>query len=126
MTLDEKRATIGQWLRETDGDRLWDIMCAQRGPDSPSETPSMSSAEHKAAYNGRRKRKYDTVEVIRAASFGGVVGGSARSHQGDTVTLPPESEWDHFDRHVERAARILWFTIEIRPLLRLIRHGYTT
>ena len=119
MTLEEMRIQIGKWLREPDGGRLWDLMCAQRGPDAPSERPSMDSSEQAAAYSARRKRKFDTVEVIRANSWGGVVGGAARSHHGDTVTLPPRNEWDHFDVHVERAAAILGLKMvvgEPRPI----------
>ncbi len=113
MTFEEKRLKIGEWLQGPDGGWLWDLMCAQRGPDTPSERPNMDQEERSRTYAARRKRKYATVEVIRAASWGGVVGGSARSHKGDTVYLPPPNEWDHFDNHVKRAADILGLKVEI-------------
>lgn len=87
--------------------RAWDVITCQRGPDFPSERPNQTPQENEAAYVARRQRKYDTVEVIRRASFNGVVGSAARSHAGDTVKLPPTKERDHFDRHVEKAARAL-------------------
>lgn len=112
-TFEEMRATIGEWLKLPEGHKLWEIMSAQRGPDAPSERPNMSAAEHRTAYAARRKRKYNTVEVIRSASFGGVVGGSARHHKDDHITLPPESQWDHFDNHCYRAANVLGLKVVI-------------
>ena len=73
----------------------------------------MTDPERSAAYTARRKRKHDTVEVIRAASWFGPTGGSARSHKGDTVYLPPREDWDHFDGHVNKAANILGLKVSI-------------
>lgn len=113
MTLNEKRAMIGQWLKEDEGDQLWDLMTGLRGPDSPSERGDMTSEEQARAYKGRRARKFKTVEVIRAKAFNGVIGGSARSHHADHITLPPRGQWDHFDRHMERAARVLGLKVVV-------------
>lgn len=117
LTFKEKREKIGEWLGGPDGAALWDLMCALRGPDSPSERGNMGSAEAAAAYKGRRARKFKTVEVVRQKAFYGVIGGCARHHNDDHITLPPEAEWDHFDRHMQRAASILGLTvvIEDRP-----------
>lgn len=112
LTFDEKRRKIGEWLKESEGSKLWDLMCALRGPDSPSERSSMGDKERAAAYQGRRKRKRETVEVIREKAFFGVIGGAARHHDADKVVLPPSREWDHFDQHVQRAAAILGLTVE--------------
>lgn len=92
--------------------RAWDVITCQRGPDFPSERPDMSGEEHRKAYAGRRERKFNTVEVVRKASFGGVVGGCARSRKDTKVLLPPSSCWDHFDRHVQRAAIVLGLKVE--------------
>jgi len=56
-TFDEMRKEIGEFLNGPDGGRLWDVMCALRGPDVPSERPDMDSKESCVAYAGRRKRK---------------------------------------------------------------------
>src|SRR3990167_1611393 len=88
-------------------DKAWDILSCVRGPDSPSERPDMSSEENDTAYNGRRARKYKTVEIIRDAMFFGVVKGGARHHKGTKVILPPHSKPDRFDKHVEIAAGVL-------------------
>jgi hypothetical protein len=94
--------------------KVWDLMTGLRGPDSPSEVPSMSGKERADAYDARRVRKAVTVEVIRGHAFGGIVGGQARSRTDrDWVELPPESEWDHFDRHVDRTARVLGLGVKI-------------
>ena len=92
----------------------WDIMGCVRGPDSPSERPDMDSAAASRSYTGRRKRKYETVEVIREAMFFGYMGGGARSHKGDHVLLPPSNKWDHFDRHVSRAAQAIGIPVRTK------------
>ena len=107
MTFTEIRSQIGEHLKGPHGERLWNLMCGLRGPDSPSERPDMPSEDRDRAYRGRRERKYKTVEVIREAAFFGAGGGSARRHHDTKVLLPPIGEWDHFDKHVERAARVL-------------------
>src|SRR3990167_4540998 len=113
MTFDEQRKQIGEWLKGPHGAKLWDLMCALRGPDSPSERGGMSTAEHSRAYAGRRKRKYATVEVVRQKAFHGVVGGCARHHDDDHITLPPMNEWDHFDHHMQRVAAGLGLKVVI-------------
>ena len=115
MTFEEMRECIGVWLKGPHGGELWDLMCAQRGPDSPSERDNMGADQRAVAYAARRKRKFNTTEVIRQASWGGVVGGSARSHQGNSITLPPQEEWDHFDKHMARAAEMVGLTIKTAP-----------
>ena len=108
LSLDQWRRFMGEYLgsNPTSGS-AWDILTCLRGPDSPCERVGMSPTEASIAYDGRRKRKFDTVEVIRSAAFFGIVGGVARHHPGEEVLLPPEQEWDHFDKHVWKAARRL-------------------
>lgn len=108
----KKLQQIGQWCREDGG--LWDVITCLRGPDSPSERPNMGAEEAAAAYKARRARKYDTVEVIRGASVGQC--GGARTRTDTFVTLPDESMWDHFDKHVARAAKALNVEIKIKAL----------
>lgn len=113
MTLKEWRLFMMELLRSNpNASAVWDIMTALRGPDSPSERPDMDPVEASSAYAGRRKRKYDTVEVVRAKAFYGVCGGQARSHADEAVTLPPSQQWDHFDKHVARAAR--WLKLGVK------------
>jgi len=114
-TWPELRSFMGDVIAHNPNSRkLWDLITGLRGPDSPSERPDMSQTEQAEAYEGRRKRKAKTVEVIRGHAFGGIVGGSARSRDDrDYVVLPPESEWDHFDKHVARAAHTIGLTVKI-------------
>lgn len=96
------------------GKKLWDLMTCLRGPDSPSERPDQGGEENSRAYQARRTRKAKTVEVIRGKF---VVGGSARFRQDrDFVELPPEDQWDHFDRHVEKAANALGLEVRIEKV----------
>ena len=118
MTLTEKRQQIGKWLQEDGGAELWDLMCGLRGPDSPSERGDMTTTEHARAYKGRRARKFKTVEVIRQKAFYGVIGGCARHHDDDHITLPPTVERDHFDRHMERAAQVLGIEVRVEEGVR--------
>lgn len=94
--------------------QIWDLMSCIRGPDTPSERPDMTPDEYDRTYDARRKRKYQTVEVIRHAVFHGVVGGSARHHADNQVKLPTKTVHDHFDRHMERGAKILGLNIKYR------------
>ena len=114
LTFDEKRKMIGAWLQESDSAQLWDLLCGLRGPDSPSERPNMSDVERQRAYKGRRARKYATVEVVREKAFFGVTGGCARHHDSDHITLPPTTEWDHFDHHMKRAADTIGLKVVIQ------------
>ena len=117
LTFDEMRRIISKWFQHGKGDhrrKFWDLITGLRGPDSPSERPDMNTKAASLAYSLRRQRKYDTVEVIRNKAFFGVVGGAARSHEADHVTLPPQSQWDHFDKHVSRAAGTLGLKVVIR------------
>ena len=114
LTLTEWREFMAEFLRKNpNSGNAWDLMACVRGPDYPSERPDMTPSESSRAYNGRRERKRKTIEIIRDRMFFGVVGGSARSHKADSVQLPPRIQWDHFDRHVERGARIVDLQMEI-------------
>ena len=113
ITLDEWRQFMQELLRHNpNAAAVWDIMTSLRGPDHPSERPDMKPPEASRAYSGRRKRKYDTVEIVRARAFYGACGGQARSHVDTAVTLPPQHQWDHFDKHVARAAR--WLGLKVK------------
>lgn len=117
LTLEDWRRFMAEFMRgNAYAAAAWDIMGCVRGPDAgigvQSERPDMESDEHNTAYEARRKRKRQTVEVIRYAMFYGVVGGAARHHEGTTVTVPPKSRHDHFDRHVVRAAKALGLTVK--------------
>lgn len=115
-SFEELRKMMGEIIdHNPSSGKFWDLITCLRGPDSPSETPSMTSAESSAAYSGRRARKADTVEVIREKAFFGSVGGAARHRDDrDYVLLPPREEWDHFDKHVDRAARAIGLEVRIK------------
>lgn len=113
-SFDDLRRFMGQVIRyNPNSGALWDLITCLRGPDSPSERPDQSSEESAKAYAGRRERKRRTVEVIRENAFFGVVGGAARHRPGKVVQLPPRNQWDHFDRHVQRAASVLGLEVEV-------------
>src|SRR3990167_6500200 len=81
LSLDDWRRFMAAFLRyNPHAGEAWDVLTCLRGPDSPSERPDMTANESAVAYTGRRKRKYNTVEVIRAAAFFGTCGGCARYH----------------------------------------------
>lgn len=114
ISLEKWRQFMARFLRRNpNSGAAWDIMTGLRGPDSPSERPDMGVEERDRAYRGRRKRKYDTVEIIRHTAFYGALGGCARHHEDTKVTLPPRGQWDHFDRHVARAAQYLGLQVKI-------------
>ena len=111
MTLPAMLGELQRWLRSSpDSGRLWDVLTSLRGPDrgldqEASERPCDGSGVHSTRYRARVDRKMSTVAVIRSRS--GLSGGSARTRSADHVTLPPSNEWDHFDKHVARAAEAL-------------------
>lgn len=114
FTLDELRQLMGVIIQKNpNSGRFWDILTCLRGPDSPSERGDMDSAEASRAYQGRRDRKFKTVEVIRQKAFFGIIGGAARHHDSEKVILPPSGSWDHFDKHVARAAGALGLKVEV-------------
>lgn len=127
LTCDEMRALIGAFLKTggSEAQRLWDIITCQRGPDSPSERDEMPREEFDQVYCARRVRKRETGEVIRAQSFFGVVGGSARSRKDiDYVILPADKRtWDHYDRHVYKAAKALRLMIQYKEAPTKVRKG---
>lgn len=112
MTLDQRLAVLRELLRTDPSGAFWDVVTALRGPDSPSERPGMGGKEYDRAYGARRKRKYNTVEVIRDRAIGNTAPG-ARRHTDDKVIVPPEEERDHFDQHVIRAAKRLGLGVEV-------------
>lgn len=114
ISVEQLRFLIGAFL-ETNNDRkpLWDIMCALRGPDFPSEMDGMTSTEKEEAYNIRRFRKYHAGEVIRGAAFYGMQGGEARKRIADAITLYSPKGSDHYDRHMRDAARHLGLTVNV-------------
>ena len=116
-TFDELRAALATALRQNhNSGKLWDLITASRGPDWPSEPVNdYGGQKFGPLYDARRKRKYDSTEVIRQLAFFGVVGGSARSHSGTSVTVQHPSKQDHFDRHVVRAAHVLGLTVKEHP-----------
>jgi hypothetical protein len=113
VSLDDMRRFIGRYLTGgPDADKLWDIMTALRGPDSPSEDSQQDSKTYSEAYRGRRERKYAGVEIIRQHAFFGAMGGGARHHNDDKVVLLNGT--DHHDRHLARAAAVLGLKVERR------------
>ena len=104
--LEAIRKQIGKWLRGKYGSSLAAILAAQRGPDSPSERPDIPE-QHDKLYWGRRARKASSGEVIRKKSFFGIGCVGARTREGDSITLPPSSRWDHYDKHMAQAAAVL-------------------
>ena len=116
LSLTDWRRLMSEFMSQNpNAGAAWDILGCIRGPDSPSEREDMERVAFNKAYQGRRERKYRTVEIIREAMFFGVCGGGARHHKGDHVVLPPKQQRDHFDRHVARAARALGIGIEVEP-----------
>ncbi len=104
-------AKVREILAGPYGEAVWDVLTALRGPDTPSERDDMAWDERQAAYAARRERKARTVEVIRGVSA--LKGGSCRYREDrNYVLLPPRREWDHFDRHVYKAAG--WLGVEVR------------
>lgn len=112
-TLDDIRRQIGKWLSGPHGPQLATILAAQRGPDAPSERDDMDRASYDKAYWGRRARKASSGEAIRAASFFGIGKVGARSRKADFITLPPEAEWDHYDKHMAQAAKVIGLRVVI-------------
>lgn len=111
LSLEDRLAAVRELLRTDPTGKLWDVLTASRGPDSPSERGDMPDAEHKKAYRARRARKYKTVEVIRQRAFGSAAAGS-RMHDDDKVYVPRQEKQDHFDRHVVRAANALGLKVK--------------
>ena|SRR3990167_1461489 len=112
ISFDDFRKFMGEFISTNpNAGPAWDLITCLRGPDFPSEKGNMSPKEAQVAYRARRARKYRTVEVIRSVAFFGSVGGAARHHSDEVVILPPRPEWDHFDRHVARAANVLGLTV---------------
>ena len=106
LPFDQFREFMGEFLSlNPSAGKAWDLLTCLRGPDAPSDRPDQSTEENEHAYARRRERKYRTVEIIREVAFFGTVGGAARHHLDVKVTLPPAKEWDHFDKHVARAAK---------------------
>ena len=113
LSLTQWRQFMAEFMQKNpNASAAWNIMGCIRGPDFPSERPDMNSREREKAYSGRRKRKYETVEVLREAMFFGVVGGCARHHKEDHVLVMQDSNADHFDRHVVLAARALGIEVK--------------
>lgn len=112
--LQDKIQRVGRILAEPGGKELWDVLVCLRGPDSPSErgrTFGLDKA-NQMAYDARVARKMRTVAVIRGKTFPGI--GAARFRQDrNWVELPPSTEWDHFDKHVARAAQALGIEVRI-------------
>lgn len=109
----ERLKMLRQWIGEDSA--LWDILTAMRGPDRGadqphSERPCDSGDEHGRLYRARVARKMTTVAVLRYHALGSICG--ARTSSADHVVLPVESQWDHFDKHVARAANALGVRIE--------------
>lgn len=107
LSLSDLRRIVAYFLQHSpDASKFWDLVTALRGPDFPSECEGMSSSDYAKAYDGRRKRKAKTVEVIRHHAFFGATGGSARV-RSDRNYVVVNKQQDHFDRHVVRAAQVL-------------------
>lgn len=109
MELGDFLKFVGDYCRRSEA--AWSVITALRGPDSPSERPNHSHAKSSELYWLRRERKRRTVEVIRGKAVGQV--GAARTRKADSITLPPSSCWDHFDKHCARAANVLGLHINI-------------
>lgn len=112
--------TIRQLMETTPG--LWDIIACQRGPDSPSERPYQPSRQAYELHTARRERKSRTGAVIRGLS-GISTGGASQRTDRDYVELPPENEWDHYDKHIARAAQAMGIAVHIVPELSIFKDG---
>jgi len=116
-TLAEMRELTRRFLEtanEQEQQDYWHLITALRGPDVPSETMGMTGEQKRIAYEARRKRKAQGVEVIRFHAFGGVIGGSARFRTDRSyVVIPPHEEQDHHDVHLLKAARVLGLAVKV-------------
>lgn len=111
MTFHDWQTFMSEFMSQNpNAGKAWDVMGCVRGPDSPSEYSGMPKTEYEKAYDGRRNRKYKTVEVLRAAMFLGTIGGCARHHHDTKVIISGLN--DHFDRHVISGARALGIQVE--------------
>lgn len=112
LTFDEQRTAIGIFLKSSSGGKLWDLITGLRGPDSPSERADMKYNEHSTAYGARCARKYKSTQIIREYAFFGVIGGAAKHRPGTKIVLPPQERFDHFDKHMLRAAEAIGLGVQ--------------
>jgi hypothetical protein len=117
LSCDEMRELNSRFLQhasQSEKQRYWDLITALRGPDVPSETAGMTKEQNSIAYEARRKRKAQGVEVIRHFVFDGHIGGSARSRSDRFhIVVPPQIEQDHHDIHLMKAARVLGLVVKV-------------
>jgi hypothetical protein len=116
MTLVEMRELNRRFFQnapEKEQQNYWHLVTALRGPDVPSESMNMTTEQRNIAYEARRKRKAQGVEVIRYHAFGGAMGGSARYRSDRSyIVVPPYEEQDHHDLHLVKAARVLGLAVK--------------
>ena len=113
LTCDDMRHVLHDFFlnsSHTETQKLWDVLTALRGPDAPSEGSGVVGD----TYDNRRKRKYETTEIIRERAFFGAMGGAARYHKGYSIVLHKATSGDHFSRHAAEAAIILGLKIIIK------------
>jgi hypothetical protein len=120
LTLESMLEIMQSWFlsaSSNEAKKLWDVITCLRGPDSPSERASQETDERESNYIARRRRKYNTVEIIRHCAFKNHVPGSARSHKGKEIILPKDTnKWDHFDGHCWKAAQALGLKVVHKDL----------
>lgn len=113
-TFDEMRELNRRFLQAAsvvEKQKYWDVVTALRGPDLPSESTEMTSEQTTIAYQARRKRKAQGVEVIRFHAFGGQTGGAARYRTDRAYIVVPEF-LDHHDHHLIKAAKVLGLVVK--------------
>lgn len=105
---------VAELCKQTPG--LWDTIVALRGPDTPSERECIEEPRRSSLYHARVDRKMRTAAVIRGLAVGQQAAAKTRTDIA-YIVLPPQDEWDHFDRHMVKAANALNLEIKIDPSL---------
>lgn len=108
-----------------EGKKFWDVMVALRGPDQGfGSGPAKIDGSTPTEENARISRKKLTSTIIRGRMFPGTVHCSAAQIDANPdaiIQLPAKAGWDHFDKHVFKAATVLGIKYEIegepKPIL---------
>lgn len=130
LTFDTLRALTDEFLKSNpkEGKRYWDCMAALRGPDvglpdaDGKVVAALANGQTPGPEHARVQRKHTTSAIIRAHMFPGAAGCSAAQMNMEPdahIVLPAKDLWDHFDKHIFKAAVVLGLPVQIgdEPLL---------
>lgn len=123
LTFESMRQLTDEFLKSNpkEGKKYWDCMVALRGPDTG--LPNAEGLASVALANGntpgpehdRITRKATTSAIIRAHMFPGAAGCSSAAMNSDPdaiLILPEKDKWDHFDKHMFKAAIVLGIPVQ--------------